>query len=233
VTVAAGATSTSFAATISAVSSAETVTLTATSSGITKSYTLQLDGVTPALTLGTTSVAFGSVNLNTTATQSITLKSSGTSPLIISKATLTGTSFTMSGLSLPLTLQPGQTATLNVAFDPTTAGAATGSVAVISNASSGATQTISLSGTGSAASYAVKLSWDAPSNSSQPVAGYNIYRAQVGQGSYVLLNSSPISTTSYMDSSVASGTDYSYEVMSVDSQGVQSSPSNVFTVDIP
>jgi hypothetical protein len=55
----------------------------------------------------------------------------------------------------------------------------------------------------------------------------------VASGSYVLLDSLPVSTTSYTDSTVAGGTDSRYEVMSVDTKGVQNPPSNVFAVDIP
>jgi fibronectin type 3 domain-containing protein len=39
--------------------------------------------------------------------------------------------------------------------------------------------------------------------------------------------------TTYVDSTVQSGMTYSYEVKSVDSSGVESSPSNVISVTIP
>jgi len=63
-----------------------------------------------------------------------------------------------------MTLTPGQSSTLEVQFDPTAAGATTGTVALSSNCSMGGTMTVALSGTGeaAAASYQVELSWDAP-----------------------------------------------------------------------
>ncbi len=101
--------------------------------------------------------------------------SSGTSAVTINTATLTGTGFTMSGVTAPVTLAPGQTETLDPAFDPTTAGAATGLVTITSNATSGATQTIALSGTGvSTASERVELTWDAPTVSTDLAAENNI-----------------------------------------------------------
>jgi hypothetical protein len=48
----------------------------------------------------------------------------------------------------------------------------------------------------------VKLSWDASSSSSEPIAGYNIEQAEVARGSHVLLDSLPVITTGYTDSTV-------------------------------
>jgi hypothetical protein len=58
--------------------------------------------------------------------------------------------------------------------------------------------------------YEVELNWDAPSSSSDPVAGYNIYRSTGGSSSYQLLNSSIDTETMYVDSTVQSGTAYTY-----------------------
>jgi hypothetical protein len=232
VTVTAGATSAGFTATVSAVSSSQTATLSATDGGTTKTFALQIAPGTPGMTTTATTIPFGNVNLNTPATQSVTLTSSGTAPLTINTATLTGTGFTMSGVSAPLTLNPGQTATLSVTFDPTAAGAATGSVTVTSNAASGGTVTINLTGTGTAASYQVNLTWQAPTSSTDPVAGYNIYRSTSG-GAFQLLNSSVNTPVSYTDTTVQNGTSYTYQVTSVDSGGNESSPSNTYATTIP
>lgn len=80
--------------------------------------------------------------------------------------------------------------------------------------------------------YKVGLSWDAPASSSDPVVGYQVYRA-TGAGAYSLLNATPVTALTYTDSTVADGTTYNYEVVSVDAQGVQSAPSNVYTAVIP
>jgi hypothetical protein len=238
VTVASGATTAQFKATAAAVTSAQTATLTASDRRNSETYSLQLKPTTTstgtaALTLGSSSVAFGDVTVNTPSTQTVTLTSSGTASLTISAAAIKGTGFTMSGLAAPVTLAAGQTATLNVQFDPTAAGADTGSVTLTTNATAGTTSTVSLTGTGEAAAgYHVSLSWDAPSSSSPAVAGYHIYRAVGTSGSYQLLNSDT-AATDYSDTSVTSGTTYNYEVMSVDSSGTESKPSNVYTTSIP
>jgi hypothetical protein len=65
----------------------------------------------------------------------------------ISQATVTGTGFSISGLSLPLTLAGGQSTTFQAKFAPTTTGSVTGSISIVSNASNSPTN-VSLSGTG-------------------------------------------------------------------------------------
>ena len=151
VTVPANTASVSFSATVASAATAETATLTATSGTVSETFTLELNAYIPNLKLSTGSLAFGSVPVNTAATQqSVTLTSSGTAPLTISAGTLTGAGFGMSGASFPLTLNQGKTATLTVSFDPSLAGAFTGAVTLTSNSSSGPSAVISLSGTGAA-----------------------------------------------------------------------------------
>jgi hypothetical protein len=218
------------------VSAAQTATLTASSGGGSSTYAIELNAnsgsTVAAISLQSTSVSFGDVALNTSSYQSDTLTASGTASLTISAATVTGTGFSISGVSFPLTLNPGQTATLQIEFDPTVAGAENGKVTLTTNCSS-PTSTVSLSGTGDAGttSYQVNLSWIAPSSSPVGVTGYNIYRATGSSASYQLINSS--ASTSYSDSAVASNTSYSYYVESVDAAGSQSIPSNSYTVAIP
>ncbi len=233
VTVAAGATTASFTATISAVSTAETATLTASSGGGTQTYTISLGSGGPTLTLQSTNVLFGDVTLSNPAYQTVTLTSSGSTPVTLSAGSVSGTGYTISGVSFPSTLNPGTTATLEIEFDPTTAGVSNGTVTLTSNSSTNTTATISLSGTGVAASYEVDLTWDAPVASSDPVEGYNIYRAVSGSSTYELLNSSTEASTTYTDTTVANNTSYIYYVESVDASGNQSAPSNVFSVTIP
>lgn len=148
VTIPANATSAGFTATVSSVGTAQTVTLTATSGSISKDFALQLKPAVSTLSINATSVAFGNVQLNNAATQSVTLTSTGTAPVTINSATLSGTGFLLSGASFPATLNPGQTATLEVQFDPTAAGVATGQLVVSSNSSTSTTASIGLSGTG-------------------------------------------------------------------------------------
>jgi hypothetical protein len=233
VTVPSGSTSASFNATVSAVSTAQTATLTASTGSSSKTLALQLNAATSSLSLNSTSIAFGSVDLNTTVTQSLTVTATGPSAVTISGVSITGTGFAEAGISAPLTLSPNQSATLNATFDPTTTGSVTGQLTITSNATSGGTNTVNLTGTGQSVAHSVNLSWSAPSSSSDPVAGYNIYRATSGSSSYQQINSSTDTQTTYQDNNVQSGQSFSYCVKSVDGSGNESVPSNTATVSIP
>jgi hypothetical protein len=192
-------------------------------------YTLQV----PTLSLNATSIPFGNVVVNTTSTQEVTLTSTGTGAVTVNAATVTGAGYTMSGVAFPVTLNPTQAVTLNVMFDPAVTGLASGQLTVTSNSSTNSTAVIALSGTGLAGTYAVDLSWDAPSSSADPVAGYNIYRAPSGSSTYLLLNSMADTATTYVDSTVQDGLIYDYIVESVDASGVESIASNMMAVTIP
>jgi len=81
--------------------------------------------------------------------------------------------------------------------------------------------------------YSVDLSWDAPSSSTDPVAGYNIYRSPSGTSTYQLLDSSIDVETAYVDSTVQDGLSYDYIVESVDAEGVESAPTSPIAVSVP
>ena len=223
-----GAMSATFPASVTVVSSSQTATVTATAGGITKSLALQLVPSSAMLTANASTVPFGSVLVNSPAEQSITLSASGTSPVTISSVTITGAGFSVSGLTAPFTLNPGQSAVLNAQFTPTAAGSFSGQVSITSNSSAGAVS-IGLSGTGYG--HTVQLSWNAPSASA--IAGYNVYKAVNGSTAFQRVNSVAVSATTYSDASVLSNTSYVYYVRSVDGSGVESVPSNTTTVAIP
>lgn len=105
----------------------------------------------PQLTVSTASLAFGNVTVKTSAAQSLTLRSTGTASVTVNSASITGAGFSLAGGSLPATIAPGQSVTLQVQFNPTATGAVTGQVTINSNSSSGAAR-VALSGTGAAAS---------------------------------------------------------------------------------
>ncbi len=106
---------------------------------------------THTLSVSATSLNFGTVTLNSPSTQSITLQSTGTSSVTVSALSAAGTGFAVAGPALPLTLYSGQSAVVQVSFDPTAAGTDTGSLSIASNSSTGSI-TVSLSGTGASAS---------------------------------------------------------------------------------
>jgi fibronectin type 3 domain-containing protein len=143
---------------------------------------------------------------------------------------LGGTGYLMAGGSAPVTLSPSQNLTLTIQFSPTVAGAASGSVTIVSNAS-GSPATISLSGTGvTPVQHSVALTWNA---STSTVSGYNVYRSTVSGSSYTLINSSLVAVLNFTDAAVQSGTTYYYVTTAVDSSGNESLYSNEVSAPIP
>ena len=77
----------------------------------------------------------------------------------------------------------------------------------------------------------VSLSWTA--STSQNVVGYNAYRSLTSSGPYTKLNTSLITSTSYLDQTVLIGTTYYYVTTAVNSQGLESVYSNQATATVP
>ena len=73
------------------------------------------------------------------------MTNSGGADVTITQAKVSGTGFSVTGLTLPMTLKPGQSFTFGAAFNPTSGGNATGSISVVSDASN-PTLTITLAG---------------------------------------------------------------------------------------
>jgi hypothetical protein len=82
----------------------------------------------------------------------------------------------------------------------------------------------------SSSSYSVGLNWTA---SVSTVSGYNVFRGTTNGGPYTKLNSSLITTLSFTDNTVTSGSTYYYVSTSVNSAGVESGFSNQATAVIP
>ena len=99
------------------------------------------------LTINPASVAFGSVSVGSSGTQTVTLTNAGTAALTVTAASSLGTEFSMSGISMPMTINAGGSASFSAIFTPTSVGAATGGISIVSNAP-GSPATIALSGTG-------------------------------------------------------------------------------------
>jgi Abnormal spindle-like microcephaly-assoc'd, ASPM-SPD-2-Hydin/Protein of unknown function (DUF1573) len=120
--------------------------------GVTAAPGTDTGGATPTISLNPPSVSFGSVVVGTSASQNIIVSNSGTASLTVTEATLSGAQFSLTGVSLPMTIGAGQQATVTIGFSPTSAGNASGSISITSNASS-TPLTVSLSGTGVAATH--------------------------------------------------------------------------------
>ena len=74
------------------------------------------------------------------------------------------------------------------------------------------------------------LAWNA---SPDTVAGYNVYRALTANGSFSKLNSSPVTTLSFVDSIVTRQTTYFWCVTAQTATGLESPCSNVVSATIP
>lgn len=232
VTVPANSSSVGFSATVSAVTSAQTVTLTASGDNASTAFSLSLIAAIPTLSVNGTAFTFGDVVMKSPHVQSIVLTSSGTLPLTVTSATLTGPGFTMSGITYPLTLNPTQTARLYVEFNPTVTGPVTGQLTIVSNSSTGANFVMPITGTGLAITYEVDLSWEAVTGGTVPIAGYYVFRAPAG-GGYTMITTTVDAATTYTDTTVASGVTYDYYLETVASSGTTSSPSSVFSISVP
>ena len=232
VTVPANATSVAFTVTVAAVTSTQTAVLTASANGISEQVAIQLNPLESILSANTSNIGFGNVSVNTQMTQTLLLTSTGGLPVTISGAVVTGTGFSLSGITVPVTLNPGQSITLDLGFTPAAVGNEVGQLTVTSNANTGASIVVTLGGTG-AIGYQVNLMWEPPVSSADAVSGYHVYRSAGGASSYQLLSLTVLNATAFTDSATQSGKSYNYFVTSVDSSGVESSPSNTYTVTIP
>src|SRR2546427_490918 len=140
---------------------------------------------------------FGNVSTGTNKTKTITLTNSGSASIRLSRAHVSGSSFKVSGLSLPLTLGPKQKRTFNVDFAPWRTGNITGSVSLVSNDARYAT-TIVLSGTG-----VQRHLWVNPTSATFGNVGLGIHSAH----NITLTNPGPASVTVYH--AYASGSGFS------------------------
>ncbi len=171
------------------------------------------------LSASPTSLAFGSLTTGTTATQSVTISNTGNSSISISQVAASGAGFNASGIALPLSLAAGQSTSFNVNFAPASTGNLAGSVTVVSNATN-SPLVVALSGTGAApASHTVLLSWTPGSST---FSGFNIYRGTTSGGPYTKVDTSMISSTSYVDAGVSSGHTYYYVATELNSGGTES-----------
>jgi HYDIN/CFA65/VesB-like, Ig-like domain len=172
---------------------------------------------------------FGSVVVGGSQSQSGTISAIGAGVTVSSVAS-NNPEFTITGLSLPLTLNSGQSAPFTLTFRPQASGASSGTLTFSSNGTN-PSLTESIAGTGTAApQHSVSLGWNA---SSSAVVGYNVYRGMQSGGPYAVLNGSPDASTSYTDSSVQPGQTYYYVVTAVDNAGAESVFSNQAQAVIP
>jgi hypothetical protein len=124
-----------FAPTIAG-SSTGLLSLTVSGSSTTVDMALSGSGVAPAtLTASPASLTFTGVQTGKTESQTESVQNTGGMSATISQGSVAGTGFSISGLSTPITLAPGQSTSFSVSFAPASPGTFNGSVAIASNAS--------------------------------------------------------------------------------------------------
>jgi hypothetical protein len=182
------------------------------------------------LSASSASLNFGSLTTGTSATQSFTVTNTGNSSVSISQVSESGAGFSVNGIALPLSLAAGQSTSFTVMFAPASAVSLSGSVTVVSNATN-SPLVIALSGTGaSSVSHTVALSW---TPSSSTYSGFNVYRGATSGGPYTRVDTTMVSSTSYLDAGVSSGQTYYYVATELDSTGMESSYSSEVSAVIP
>jgi hypothetical protein len=129
------------------------VSITDNASGSPQTVSLSGTGTATVVSLSATSLAFGNQSVGTTSTaQTVTLSNTGNAALSITGLALTGTNasdFAQTN-TCGSSVAGGSNCTISVTFTPAASGSRTASVSITDNAS-GSPQTVSLSGTGTAA----------------------------------------------------------------------------------
>jgi len=240
------ATSQSYSLSFTPTSSGKTTASLSIKSDATKTpISVQLAGtgqkVIAAAQISPVSINFGNIQLQTTSTQNVTLQNTGDVAFTISGVTVVGSGFGYSDLSPGYSLPPNQTVSFQVWYRPTVAGAASGTLAILS-ANLPSPAEMSVSGDGVSATtptpsptpapvqHTVQLTWNASTSS---VVGYRVYRSETSGSSYTSLTGSTLNALTYNDSTVTSGSTYYYVVTAVDAAGVESVYSNQATAVIP
>src|SRR5438105_1626660 len=107
------------------------------------------------LTLASSGLNFDSVQVGSSSALSTSVSNTSKSNITISQVSATGTGFSFSGPSLPITLAPQQNVNLYVTFAPQSSGSANGTLSIVTGSAIGNSgkqrsnsTTISLSGTG-------------------------------------------------------------------------------------
>ena len=197
------------------------LTVSLSGNGVTATGTLQ---VSP------TAMNFGDVLIGHSGSLSLKVSNTGNSALTTTRGTISGSGFSMIGGLSGLTLQPGQSDSVTVVFEPAVAGSASGAISIVAGVT---TSSVALSGSGTtgSSSHSVDLSWSASTSSN--VAGYYIERGTNSGGPYQVLNSSKDTGTSYVDSTVQAGKEYFYVIVAVNTSGQESSPSAQVSATIP
>jgi len=179
-------------------------------------------------------LTFSGVTVQSSQSQNLVLSNNGNVAVTINSVAVTGNGFSTSGINAGTVIEPNQGVNFHVTFHPTTAGNVTGSLKL--TGSSVSQLSVNLAGTANnlnipaSQAHTVTLTWN---DNGSGIAGYRVYRGTISGGPYVGVNSSLISSTSYVDASVVSGGKYYYVATAVDHSGNESAYSNEASATVP
>jgi len=123
-----------------------------------------------------TSASFGNVNEGSSKTLAMTIWNDGRVALTITKGTVSGSAFSISGLNVPTTIQPAASLTVTLKFAPASSGSFAGYLALTSNASN---SSVSLAMTGSGVAPALRATPSSASFGSVPLGTTNSQTVQL------------------------------------------------------
>ena len=182
-----------------------------------------------SLAVAPATINFGNVTVGTSQNQSGTLSATN-APITVSSLGVSGSQFSVGGLTLPVTIAAGSTVPFQLTFAPQTSGSASANITFASNAGNSPSVEV-VSGSGVMPQHSVNLGWN--TSTSSGVVGYNIYRGTVSGGPYTRINSA-LDTTPYdTDTTVTGGHTYYYVVTAVNSAGAESSYSSPAQAVVP
>ncbi len=131
---------------------AASLSISDNATGSPHSVALSGTGTAPAITLTPNPLNFGSQAVGqATAASGMTISNTGTGDLIITAINVSGTNatdFTLTPVTLPLTIHPSTSATISLTFTPSAGGGRVASVDVTDNIAGGSTQSAGLQGSG-------------------------------------------------------------------------------------
>jgi centrosomal CEP192-like protein/HYDIN/CFA65/VesB family protein len=91
------------------------------------------NGVQPQISVIPASVGFGNVTVGVTNTQTLAISNPGTANLSVTQASLVGTGFGFSGLTVPLSVPPGGSSAFTISFTPASASSFSGNLTLANN----------------------------------------------------------------------------------------------------
>jgi len=169
---------------------------------------------------------FVGMSAGSSSAQTVTLTNNGNAVANISQISVSGTGFSLTGVTAPLVLAPAGATSFQITFSPNLAGSYSGNVTITSDAAN-SQLAVPLSGT---VTHSVTLNW---TDGDSGIVGYNVYRGEQSGGPYSKISSSLVLQKTWTDGNVQSAHTYYYVVTATGNSGVESTNSSEVTAIIP